>query len=121
LRDGDPDVTDRIGALPSPPALSILTRVELEGAVARHPAESEVHRANIDALVSRLAVFPFDDRCADCYSRIVVAAGWSRTRIFDRMIAATAIANDRTLITMNGRDFSDIPGLSLQVWPSPAA
>jgi predicted nucleic acid-binding protein len=37
------------------------------------------------------------------------------------MIAATAIDNGLTLITMNRTDFNDVPGLALVVWPSPAA
>ena len=35
------------------------------------------------------------------------------------MIAAQAIAIGATLITMNGSDFQDIPGLTLEIWPSP--
>jgi predicted nucleic acid-binding protein len=43
-----------------------------------------------------------------------------RSRILDRMIAAQAISTGITLITMNGDDFRDIPGLNLEVWPSPS-
>jgi tRNA(fMet)-specific endonuclease VapC len=119
LRDGSRPVEDRVGALDALPAISILTRVELEGGVARNPALAAVHRVNMDAILAQLRVLPFDEPCGDAYGRILAATGWSRSRIFDRMIAATAIAHDLTLITMNGRDFSDIPGLALTIWPSP--
>jgi tRNA(fMet)-specific endonuclease VapC len=37
------------------------------------------------------------------------------------MIAATALAHDLTLITMNGKDFRDLPGLKLVEWETPEA
>ena len=40
-------------------------------------------------------------------------------RILDRLIAATAIVHDLTLVTINGADFRDIPGLKLEAWPAP--
>jgi len=36
------------------------------------------------------------------------------------MIAAAALVHDLTVITMNGNDFRDVPGLKLEIWPSPA-
>ena len=119
LRDGNRSVEERVGALDALPAISILTRVELEGGIVRNPGLAAVHRANVDALLSQLSVLPFDGVCADAYARVIAVTGWSRVRIFDRMIVATALAHELTLITMNGRDFGDIPGLSLTIWPSP--
>jgi predicted nucleic acid-binding protein len=52
------------------------------------------------------------------YGRIVAAAGHSRRKVVDRMIAATALANGLTLITLNGADFPDLPGLDLVAWTS---
>ena len=40
----------------------------------------------------------------------------NRRKIIDRMIAATAMAADLTLITSNGDDFADIEGLKLEFW-----
>ena len=100
--------------------ISVLTRIELEGGVTRAPDFAGIRRANVDALVSRLEVLPFDGQCADAYGRILSATGWSRARIFDRMIGATALVHQLTLVTMNGDDFSDVPGLSLMIWPSPS-
>jgi predicted nucleic acid-binding protein len=54
------------------------------------------------------------------YGDIVRANGFSRTRVFDRLIAATALVHDLTLVTINGADFRDNPGLNLEVWPVPA-
>ena len=55
-----------------------------------------------------------------CYARIVAALGFSRSRVLDRLIAATAIIGDLVLVTSNGPDFDAIPGLKLEVWPTPA-
>ncbi len=53
---------------------------------------------------------------ATAYGRIVGEAEFSRRKIIDRMIAATAIVQDLTLITTNGADFDDIAGLKLEIW-----
>jgi predicted nucleic acid-binding protein len=68
-----------------------------------------------------LGVVDFEQEAATAYREILETRGFVRSRIVDRMIAATAIAHDLTLITINGADFRDIPGLALEVWPSPAA
>lgn len=120
LRDRHEEVSERITALPELPAISSVTAVELEGGVARVPEFAARRRARVNALLQELAVLPFDAACVERYGRILAAVGWSRSRIFDRMIAATALVHDLTLITMNGDDFRDIPGLKLESWKSPA-
>jgi predicted nucleic acid-binding protein len=60
-----------------------------------------------------LPVLDFDSEAADVYRMIVEAAGYSRRKIVDRMIAAQALAHQATLVTLNADDFRDIPGLSL--------
>ncbi len=63
-----------------------------------------------------LPVLDFDEAAADAYRRIVEAAGYSRRKVVDRMIAAQALAHRATLVTFNADDFRDIPGLSLLDW-----
>ena len=121
LRDGSRFVAERIATLTSRPALSLLTLVELEGGVYSRPDVMRARRVALDTLLRRLDVAPFDARMVATYGRIVAACGFSRRRILDRLIAATAIVNDLTLITINGEDFRDIPGLKLEIWSSPAA
>lgn len=76
-------------------------------------------RARLDAIFGEFEVLPLGPVEAAAYARIVERCGYSRRRIIDRLIAATAIVADATLITMNGADFRDIPGLKLEVWPAP--
>lgn len=117
LRDGVAEVKARILEMDEAPALSAVTRVELEGGVHTRPEFSEQRRRAVDALLEELAVIDFDDEMAAAYGAIVAEAGFSRRKIIDRMIAATALVNGLTLITCNPADFQDIPGLKLEVWP----
>lgn len=100
--------------------MSLLTLVELEGGVYSRPELAQPRRVALDALLRRLTVEAFDADVVAAYGRIVAACGFSRPRILDRLIVATAIVNDLTLITSNGGDFADIPGLKLEIWPAPA-
>jgi predicted nucleic acid-binding protein len=119
LRDNEPGVVARLASLAGRPELSILTQVELEGGIAREPEFAGKRRAALDDLLSSLKIHIFDAACAIAYRRILERCGYSRPRVVDRMIAATALANDLPFITINGADFRDIPDLRLEVWPSP--
>jgi tRNA(fMet)-specific endonuclease VapC len=116
LRDGDDAVTQKILALEEPLLLSIVTRVELDGGVHRDPLQAGIRRPRLDAILAAIPVLAFDDAAADAYRRIVEAAGYSRRKLLDRMVAAQALAHRATLVTMNPDDFTDVPGLQLLAW-----
>lgn len=116
LRDGDPEVAARMSQLPVSPMISVLTRVELEGGVYRDPTVSTVIRARLDLLLEQFDQIPFTLDEAEAYGRIVDRCGYSRSRTIDRMIAATAITQQARLITLNPKDFRDIPGLEIEDW-----
>lgn len=116
MRDGNDAVLDRIAQLDSMPLISAISVVELEGGVYRDPAQAPIRRARLDLLLGQLAILPFDAETAQAYGQIIAATGYSRTRVIDRMIAAQAIVQRATLITMNSADFRDIPGLAMEAW-----
>jgi tRNA(fMet)-specific endonuclease VapC len=116
LRDSDMFMEQRVATLPDLPVLSVVTQVELEGGVYRDPAWAAVRRNLLDGLLSQLTVLDFTQVEAEAYGAIIAATGYSRRKINDRMIAATALAHNFTLITLNGDDFRDIPALKLEVW-----
>lgn len=116
LRDGDEGVRKRVGELGQPLAISIMTRIELEGGLPRRASDLVARRARLDAILSGVPTLPFDDACAGQYRIIMETVEFSRRRIIDRMIAAQALLQDATLVTMNGADFKDVPGLKLLVW-----
>ena len=116
VRDGDADVTAKIGALDDAILLSIVTRVELEGGVCRVPAQAPVRRARLDVMLRAIPTLAFDDAAAVAYGAIVAHAGYSRRKLLDRMIAAQALVHRSTLVTMNSADYADISDLKLLAW-----
>jgi predicted nucleic acid-binding protein len=116
LRDADAGVTGKVAKLEGEILLSVVTRVELEGGVYRDATQAGVRRARVDALLRAFPVLAFDDASADAYRGIVETVGFSRRKIIDRMIAAQALVHRLTLITLNGGDFADVPGLEIVAW-----
>ncbi len=116
LRDGDADVTAKIGALDDAILMSVITRVELEGGVYRVPAHAPVRRARLGVILKAIPALAFDDAAADAYGAIVAHAGYSRRKLLDRMIAAQALVHRSTLVTMNSADYADISDLKLLAW-----
>lgn len=118
LRDST-DLVDRLTGLGQRPSLSAISRVELENGVYRDPAWAAVRRATLDAMLGEMATIEFGEDAIAAYRMIVAAIGYSRRKVLDRMIAATAIVHDLTLVTANGADFADIPNLKLETWETP--
>jgi tRNA(fMet)-specific endonuclease VapC len=61
---------------------------------------------------------PFDDNCVQTFGRIRTELERTGTPIgpYDLLIAATAVANGRTLVTANTREFSHVAGLTIENW-----
>jgi tRNA(fMet)-specific endonuclease VapC len=116
VRDGDPETLKRVRTLDGAALLSIITRVELEGGVYRDPLQAARRRIRLDTMLASLPVVAFDDAAAERYGLIVQAAGYSRRKLLDRMIAAQALVHRATLITKNPGDFRDCPGLTILEW-----
>jgi tRNA(fMet)-specific endonuclease VapC len=121
LRDGDDSVERKVAALQGGLFLSVVSLVELQGGLYRDPTQTERMQLRLDAIVESLTVLTFKADEAQRYGEIVRSVGYSRSKLLDRMIAAQAISVGVKLVTMNGDDFRDIPGLSLEIWPSPHA
>jgi predicted nucleic acid-binding protein len=116
LRDGDRAFRSRLATVDDIPSLSALTRVELEGGVYANPALTKTRREAVDALLREFIVLDITDEIAALYGQIVAQAGFSRRKIADRMIAATALAHGLALVTLNARDFRDVSGLEVVEW-----
>lgn len=116
LRDGDERTIDRLASLNAVRLISVLTRVELEGGIYRNKEEAPELRLRVNLLLEEVEELPFTSTEALAYGRIVEALGFSRSRVIDRMIAATALCAQVPLITCNPRDFRDIPTLEIEDW-----
>jgi predicted nucleic acid-binding protein len=111
-------IANAVSAIDPLPDISALTRAELENGIARDATSAAKRRAILDEFLTTFSVLPFDDNAAAEYGRIVATLGYSRAKTIDRMLAAQAIVSGACLITMNGDDFRNIPGLDLAVWQS---
>ena len=116
FRDGEPAILDAMETLKGALLLSVISLVELEGGVERDASEAKLRRERLDSLLPPFVVLPFDRASAEAYGRIVKSAGYSRRKLLDRMIAAQALVQDATLVTLNAADVRDIPGLQLMAW-----
>lgn len=116
LRDGDTPLDDALLTLEETPAISLISRIELEGGVVAEPRWATQRRSALDLLLAVLPTLDFDSACADAYKTIVETTGFSRPKTLDRMIAATALVHRASLVTTNPRDFRDIPGLAIETW-----
>lgn len=58
---------------------------------------------------------PFDDACVLAYDdllrQVVARGGSARAHVLDRMIAATALAHDLTVVTRDASGFANMEGL----------
>ena len=116
LRDGEPVVVARASALAVAPYFSVLTVAELEGGVFAAPAFAAARRAALDLLIERADILPFGDPELAAYRSILAACGYARSKVVDRLISATALANGLALATRNPKDFRDVPGLEVEEW-----
>lgn len=119
LRDGEPWIKDEVRRLPAPLHISAITLVELENGVVREPDLTQSRRRRLDELLTFVEALDFGANEIAEYRRILEATGYSRRKVADRMTAATAIVHGLTLVTLNGRDFRDVPGLKLIEWDRP--
>ncbi len=96
-------------------AIPALVYAELLGAAAgaaKNPRLAE----NLALISENLDILPFDRRAAEAYEALLRKIEPKRRRTLDRLTAAQALAEGRTLVTLSPEDFADLPGLSLESW-----
>lgn len=124
--------TDTLSALVREPAGAVARRIEAVGeeAVATSVVVAGELRfgavrsgsarlaARVETLLARLPVLPLDERVARAYADVRRALDVAGTPIGpnDLWIAAHAVAEDRTVVTGNGREYRRVPGLGVDDW-----
>jgi predicted nucleic acid-binding protein len=116
LLDGAPSVIERRRDEDEPAFLSMISWVELIPGVYSDKKLNRGRGGFLAAFLEQVEVLPFAEPEVDAYERIIAANGYSRRLVVDRMIAATALANDLSLATLNPRDVRNIPGLAVEDW-----
>lgn len=115
MRDNDPIMVQRLLERTRQPHISIITSIELAGG-ANGPGADPVRRALLGLFLQTVTVLDLGHHEASIYTAIVEAAGFSRRKILDRLIAASALSHSLPLATLNTADFADVPGLNVVDW-----
>ncbi|ACM30721.1 type II toxin-antitoxin system VapC family toxin [Agrobacterium sp. SHOUNA12C] len=95
--------------------MSAITFAELDYGVAASDAPEREH-GNLDALVTLIAVEPFDIAAAHAYGPVRMATRERKKDHLDKLIASHAIALNTVLVTNNTRDFMAYPNLKIENW-----
>ena len=80
--------------------------------------DSHLELFRVESLLRPIRVLPFDEKSARAAGLLRVMLQQKGTPIGngDRMIAATAIAHDASMVTSNVREFARVPGLIVEDW-----
>jgi hypothetical protein len=111
--------------LPDEPVITSVTLAELSVGplVAKDEAERAARQARLQQAEADFEPLPFDTQAARSFGGVAASLRRSgrkvQARAFDAMIAATAIANDLPVYTVNPSDFEGIVGLDLRAVPHP--
>ena len=106
-----------LGALPTRCFVSAITLAELSVGplVANTDRERIARQSVLQQVEADFHAIPFDDRAARAFGRVAAelrASGRKTTaRAYDALIAATAVANELPVFTVNVDDFSGISSL----------
>ena len=108
---GNPAAIRYVDGLTEPWVLSQVTALELIGG-----ARNKRDLAVIDGFLSLYSVVPLGDGIGTrAYGLLKTYAKSHGLHVFDSLIAATAIENGLTLVTLNRKHYQMIIGLSIQV------
>ncbi len=78
--------------------------------------DRDARRASVEATIERLTVAPYDLSVARDHARLLEhARRTGRPRgAHDLIVAATALAQNRTVVTFDTRGFDDLPGVEVR-------
>jgi tRNA(fMet)-specific endonuclease VapC len=102
---------------PSTLRMSAITLAELRFGIAKSTQPKRA-MANLNALLSKVAVVPFDEAATTRYGdlRALLERRGSPIGPLDTLIAAHALSLRWTLATHNVREFRRVPGLAVADW-----
>jgi len=106
---------------PSELSLSAVTLAEILYGIEKFPIKKEERRLKIERITSLLDICYFDENAAAHYARIRSGLERKGMTISERdlQIAAVAMANRFVVVTHNVKEFSRVPGLTVEDWAIP--
>jgi predicted nucleic acid-binding protein len=108
---GNPSAIDYLDQLSNSWTISIITALELIVG-----ARDKREAAQIDKLIATYSTIPLDDAIGKlAYDLLTLYAGSHGLRVFDSLIAATALQKNFILASKNRRHFHMISNLRLEV------
>ena len=123
MKRSHPAVLRRLQAThPHDVCVSVITKAELLYGVAISQRQAQ-DQAALDAYLQHVEVLPYPDHAALHYAEIRAGLKKSGAMIGanDLFIAAHARSLSHILVSNNVREFSQVPGLSLENWTEPSA
>ncbi len=114
--DGHELVLTRLAKHEGAVLLSTLSLAEMQRGLYRYPELTALRKDRLATLLQIVSVTPFDAKAAELYGDIIARIGRVKSRDFDRLIAAHALATRSILVTANTGDFTDVPGLTIENW-----
>ncbi|HEY9727662.1 MAG TPA: type II toxin-antitoxin system VapC family toxin [Chroococcales cyanobacterium] len=118
IKQKPPKVLEKFQTLnPSDVGVSSITVAEMEYGAYKSQRQ-ERNRAALSQFLIPLEILPFDERATQTYGQIRAELEGRGIVIgsMDMLIASQAISLGLTLVTNNVREFSQIPGLTLENW-----
>ena len=101
----------------SPEDLAIASMTEAELWYGALKGGRETNLTTTTQLIEELGtVIPFGSRAARIHARLRLELREKPISPSDLVIASTALAGQRTLVTGNVREFSRVPGLEVESW-----
>lgn len=123
LRQTSPSVTHHLGLHPASDIVlcSVVVAELLYGVERSSPAHRAANLSLVAGVRRQYVSLPFDDSAAEQHGpiRAHLAAQGTPIGPHDLMIAAIALAHRLTVVTHNTREFSRVPGLTLEDWQIP--
>jgi tRNA(fMet)-specific endonuclease VapC len=125
ISDGTPRVVARLEAAEDNVCTSIVTQMELLEARYGYlrKAENGQHLLRAQhwldrtiALLEQFLVLPIDSHVATKFDALRGLRKLRKIGRSDLLIASIALAHDAVLVTRNGRDFENVPGIKLENW-----
>ena len=115
IRGRQPLISRVFASSPEDVAIASMTEAELWYGAWKGGRETNV-AATGQFIADLGAVLPFDSAAAKIHAELRLALRATPISDNDLVIASTALATQRTLVTGNLREFSRVPGLEVESW-----